>query len=215
MLCGFLRSLACLENLLNRPQEPVGVTQHELVELLSPRVIDRAALQRLEIEPDGRDRCLQFVRDGVDEAVMLLVPTNLPHQEAGIDDHPSDQHSEEDHAQEQQDPFAPVEDDPADVERHRQCDQAHAQRDKERNRPAARDNAHRDLVPRRLYLVVWRGHSCPRAPKKQKAAFYEAASITLWSRGRLARRANWFESACRRTFRSRNMDFVFHRELEK
>jgi hypothetical protein len=80
--------------------------------------------------------------DGVDKAVVLLVAPDLPYQEAGVDDHPRNQHPKENYAQKQQHPFTPVENDPANVQGDRQRDQTHAQRDKERNRFPARGNAH-------------------------------------------------------------------------
>src|SRR4029077_12736846 len=96
-----------------------------------------AMLQGLQIEPDGSDGSLQFVGDGIDEAVVLLVAANFTHQETGVHDKPGDQQGKENYAQEKQDPFAPVEDDPADIEPDRQQHQANAQNDKKGYGPAA------------------------------------------------------------------------------
>ena len=49
---------------------------------------------------------------------------------------------EEDNAEEQQHAFAPVEDDPANVERDRQRNQANAQAQEEHDRSAAARDAH-------------------------------------------------------------------------
>src|SRR5579864_5024233 len=94
------------------------------------------------MQADRRDRCLQLVRDGVDEAVMLLVAPDFAHKKDGIQDHASDDQRKEDDAEEQQHAFAPVEDDPSDVERDGQGDQTNAQAQKEDDRPASARNAH-------------------------------------------------------------------------
>ena len=57
-------------------------------------------------------------------------------------DHARDNQREENNAEEQQHSFAPVEDDPADVERDRQRDQADAQAEKEYDGSAATGDAH-------------------------------------------------------------------------
>ena len=70
-------------------------------------------LQGLEIEPDGGDGRLQFMGDGVDEAVVLLVATNLADQKDGIEDEAGDDRAKKDDTEENFDALAPVEDDPA------------------------------------------------------------------------------------------------------
>ena len=73
---------AGLQHLLDRPPQPVGVVQHQFVELLALRFVHVAPLQSLEVEADGRDRGLQFMSDGVDEAVVIFVQPDFAHQEA-------------------------------------------------------------------------------------------------------------------------------------
>ena len=75
--------------------------------------------------------------DGIDEAVVLLVAANFAHQEAGVHDQAGDHGSEENYAQEKQHAFAPVENDPADVQPDRQQHQANAQHDEKGDGPAA------------------------------------------------------------------------------
>ena len=58
-------------------------------------------LQRLQVQPDGRDRRLQLVRDGVDEGVVLLVALDLHHEEHGVDDQAGDDEGEEDDAEDE------------------------------------------------------------------------------------------------------------------
>ena len=96
-----------------------------------------APFQGFEVQANRGDRRFQFVGHRVDEAVVLLVATDLPHQKTGVDDHPGDDQRKENNAEEQQDAFAPVQDDPADVERDGQRHQANAQDQEEGNRFAA------------------------------------------------------------------------------
>ena len=81
--------------------QPVGVGQHDVVELAALRVADLARLQRLEVQADRRDRRLQLVGDGVDEAVVLLVALDLAHQEHRVDDEAGDDEAEQDHAEDE------------------------------------------------------------------------------------------------------------------
>ena len=87
--------------------------------------------------------------DGVDEAVMLFVAANFTDQKTGIHDHPGDQQGEENYAEKKQNPFAPVEDDPADIQSDRQQYQANAQNDEEGDCPAAAADTHGRILPRR------------------------------------------------------------------
>ncbi len=86
--------------------------------------------------------------DGIDEAVVLFVAANFTHQEAGVHDHPGDEQGKEDHAEEEQDAFAPVENDPADIQPDRQQHQANAQHDEKSDGPAAAADAHGRILPR-------------------------------------------------------------------
>ena len=62
------------QDLLDCPGEPIGVLDHDPVELLPLGVIDIPALQGLEVQPDRRHGRLQLVSHGIDEPVVLLVP---------------------------------------------------------------------------------------------------------------------------------------------
>ena len=83
-----------LEDLLDRAQQTIGIVQHEAIELVALGFIHIAVLQGLQVKPDGGDGRLQFVGDGIDKTVMLLIAPNLPHQEAGIYDQPGNQQRE-------------------------------------------------------------------------------------------------------------------------
>ena len=76
---------------------------------------DGVALEGLEVEADGCDGGLEFVGDGVDETIVLLVPPNLTQQENSVEDQPGGDSAEEDETQEDFDSFAPVENDPAET----------------------------------------------------------------------------------------------------
>ena len=82
------------------------------------------------------------MRDRIDKAVVLLAAANFADQKAGVHDHARDDQGEKDDAEKQQHAFAPVEDDPTDVQRDRQRHQADAQAEKEDDRPAAARDAH-------------------------------------------------------------------------
>ena len=75
-------------------------------------------LQSLQVKADRSNRGLEFVGDGVDETIVLLVPPNLTQQENSVEDQPGCDSAEEDHAQEDFDSFAPIEDDPAETNGH-------------------------------------------------------------------------------------------------
>ena len=142
-------SLSGLEHLVHGAHQAIGIVQHQTVELAALGFIDIAVLQGLQVKPDGSDGRFQFVGNGIDEAVMLFVAANLAHQETGVHNQPCDQQGEEDYAQEKQNAFAPVENDPADVQSDRQQHQANAQNDEEGDGPAAAADAHGRILPRR------------------------------------------------------------------
>jgi hypothetical protein len=81
-----LRRLTRFQDLFHGVQQAVGIEQHELVELAPLRFFHLAPLQGFEVEADGGDRRLQFVGDGVDEAVVLLVAANFADQKNRIED---------------------------------------------------------------------------------------------------------------------------------
>ena len=76
------------------------------------------------------------------KAIMLLAAANLAYQEACVYDHSSDDQGEKDDAEKQQHTFAPVKDDPSNIQRDRQRYQANAQAEKENDSSAATRDAH-------------------------------------------------------------------------
>jgi len=82
--CAFVGDPSGLQHLLNCRQQPITVEQHKSVEVLPLRFRDFSSLQGLQVQPDGGNRCLEFVGDGVDEAVVLLVAPDLADQKDSI-----------------------------------------------------------------------------------------------------------------------------------
>ena len=74
-----------------------------------------SSMQGLQIEADRRDGSFEFVGNGVDEAVVLLVATDLSQKEDGVKNQAGGDSAEEDYAEEDFYAFAPVEDDPAEA----------------------------------------------------------------------------------------------------
>ena len=108
--------------------------QHDAVKLLALGFVYRAGLQRLQVEADGSDRRLQFVRDRVDEGVVLFVSPDFTHQEGRIQNHAGMMIGQQQDAEEQQDSRAPVENYPTDVKKQGDDDQPGAERNEECDR---------------------------------------------------------------------------------
>ena len=133
-----------LQDLLDRLEQSVAVLQHDAVELAPFLLVQLAALQSLQVEPNRRHRSLELVGDGVDEGIVLLVAADFAHQEDGVEHHPGNDRDEQDDAEDEQERSAPVEHDPADVERDGQRHEADAQDGEEDDRPTpAADHANR------------------------------------------------------------------------
>src|ERR1700730_11702052 len=78
------------QQLLDGRQQTVAVLDHGAIELLALWLLRGACLQRLEIKTDGGDRCLQFVRCGIDEGVMLLVAPYFTNQKGCVQHYTAD-----------------------------------------------------------------------------------------------------------------------------
>ena len=91
--------LAGFEHLLDGSQQAIGIEQHQVVKLLALRLVHFAALHRFQIQADGSDGSLQFVRDGVDEAIVLFVAADFAHQEDGVQNHSGDDRGKKNHAE--------------------------------------------------------------------------------------------------------------------
>ena len=141
--------LAGGEHLLDEMQQPVAVLQHHVVELVAFRFVDGrpAGLQRFQVQPNRGDGRLQLVRDRVHERVVLFVEPDLADKEGGVEDEAGDDGGEDEAAEQQRNDFAKGEHHPADVERHGQRHQAHAEGDEERDDAlAARGDGHGVII---------------------------------------------------------------------
>ena len=118
-----------LEHLFDGPLQALGVVEHDAIEVAALRFGHVTRLERFEKKSNRRDRRLELVGDGVDERVVGVVATDLPHEEHGVDnDAGNDEGKGQDPENERQ--HAPgVDDNPADVERDRGGDQDHAEPD--------------------------------------------------------------------------------------
>ena len=204
---------AGLQHLLDGSEQAVGILEHELVELLALALVHFPALQRFEVQANGGDGRFQFVGDCVDEAVVLLVAADFAHEEACIQDQPKNDGGEEKYAEEKQDVFAPVENDPADIQRQSERDQANAQDDEKRNLLAAARDSHGGLS--RLYsdCDAWycrrycdgmrEGRECRKDCRTQIPAenaiggYAETRSLAGSARHRLRRASFSLFAACR------------------
>ena len=130
------------QHLLDGGQQTIAVLQHDLVELVALVFVDGPGLQGFQIQADGGDGSFQFVRDGVDEGVVLFVPADLAHQEDGVQHDAGDDDGDQQDAESEQNSGAPVEQYPADVENQDDEDEAGAQRDEERDGFAAARHHH-------------------------------------------------------------------------
>ena len=112
LLAMLLAKLPGFQNLFDGGEEPVRVGEHDGVELLALSLIDRAALEGLEVETDTGNRGLELVCDGVEEGVLALIASNLADKEDGIEHDAGDKKREEDDAEDGKGDGALVDDDP-------------------------------------------------------------------------------------------------------
>ena len=89
------------------------------------------------------------MRDRVDETIVLLVAANLSQQKNSVKHEAGRNGTEENYAQKNFDPLAPVEDDPAKTHGHSHARQANAQNQKRDRSFAPASDAHGTILPRR------------------------------------------------------------------
>src|SRR5208282_3964463 len=148
--------LARFQHLFHGVEQALGIDEHQLIELPPLRFSHIESLQGLKVEPDGRDRRLQFVSNRVDEAVVLLVAANFADQKNRIEDKPGYYGPEKNDAEKNFDACAPVEDDPSAADGKGYGRQADAQREEEVNRLLPANDAHREIVAGRGEGVRWK-----------------------------------------------------------
>ena len=145
----FVGSVTCFarfQYLLNGAKEPVGVFQHDPIEFMTPRFVELPAFQSLQVQANRSDGGLEFVGDRVEEAILLFISVDLANEENGVEDEARNDQSEKNDAEYQWNDLSPVEDDPRNVKRHRQSNQAGAQGHEERDLLGTTGNAHHETV---------------------------------------------------------------------
>jgi hypothetical protein len=143
------------EDLFDQVHQAVAVLQHHLVKLTPLHLVDRrpAGFQRFKMQPDRRNRRLQFVGHGVDERIVLLVEPDLANQEGRIKDETGDDGRENETPDEEGNNFSKGKHHPSDIERDCQCHEADAEGDEKGNDAlASRGDGH--LVT--IDLEIWR-----------------------------------------------------------
>ncbi len=98
-LAAAVTGFAGFEHLLDGSEEAIGIEEHQIIKLLPLRLVYFAALHRFQIQADGGDRGFQFVRYGVDEAVVLFVAADFADEEDGVENHSGDDRGEKNHAE--------------------------------------------------------------------------------------------------------------------
>ena len=109
------------------------LNQHHGVLVQSLFSVDSTTNQGLADATNHLDRCLEFVSDGIDERIVLFVATYLADQKSRVQYDAEDQYDKENNAENQQRDFTPVENNPTDIQRHGECDEARTERNEERH----------------------------------------------------------------------------------
>ena len=138
-----------LQDFLDGTHQPVRIFEHEMVEIPTLCVVQvhLLAFQRLQVQANGCDGRFQFVSDGVDEAIVLLVASDFADEKAGVEDEAGGNGYKEDDPEKNANFLTPVEDDPAKANRADDRGQHHAKRQKEYDF-AATANAHAEILAR-------------------------------------------------------------------
>src|SRR5262249_35561217 len=116
--------------------------EHQTVEVATLIVVDLAPLECLQIEADRSNRRLQLVSHGVEKTILLLISADFADQEDRVQHQSGDDKREEDDPKHQWSYAAPVDHDPADVQKNCQANQAAAQGDEKRGRFGPAGDAH-------------------------------------------------------------------------
>src|SRR5579875_3007221 len=82
---------AGLQHLLDGPEQAVRIGAHIRIEAFTVSLIDRASLQRIEVEPYARDRSFQLVCYGVEKRVLAFVAADFADKKDRVDHHTGDQ----------------------------------------------------------------------------------------------------------------------------
>ena len=145
------------------------------------------------------------MRDGIEEAVLLLISPDLADKKDCIDDQPCDEHTEKNDAEDERNNLPPVKDDPTDIEDDRQGYETSPERDEECDSFGAARDAH-------VVLVYARASDCHTSGtiKKTREPIIAPTNLvwTAWN-GSIA--AGYHQRRnCRGNFRiDRRVPFIF------
>lgn len=92
----FLLEPRYIEQLIDEPVETINVFHHGAIKLLSLFAVNRSAVEGLEVEFQGSDRCLQFVCYRVDEIALPAVQIDVLDNPNQIEDDSCKHKSEHD-----------------------------------------------------------------------------------------------------------------------
>src|SRR5258708_20438639 len=106
--CFLVAGASGAKHLLDGLGEAVGVAQHQAIEILALRFWKVAAQKSFQMQTDGGNRRLQFMRDVVDKAVMLLVAPNFANQKNRVHNQPAKDHCEDNQAKKTLKAFSPT-----------------------------------------------------------------------------------------------------------
>src|SRR5262249_60785705 len=98
---------------------------------------------------DRGNRCLQFVCDRIDKAVMLFVPANLSQQESCVENDARSHGGKKDDTKKHFDIGSPVKDDPAHPYGHSYTGQAYSQNEEGNGCPSAAGRGAGEILPAR------------------------------------------------------------------
>jgi len=144
LLAVALAELSGFEDLFDGGEEPVGVGEHDLVELLFLFFGGCAALEGFEVEADAGDGGFELVGDGVEEGVLSLVAADFADQKDGVEDDSGDEDCEKDDPEDEQGEMTLLvnADDPGDVEGDGEADGEGAEGDEKGDGSAASGDVH-------------------------------------------------------------------------
>src|SRR5206468_1199607 len=79
-----LANLSRAQYLFHRAHETISIVQHQTVKIAPLIVGERAAFKGLQVKPNGGNRRLQFMCNGVEEAILLLTAADFADKKDGV-----------------------------------------------------------------------------------------------------------------------------------
>lgn len=154
--------LASFQDLLNRAHQTVGIVEHEIVKFAALTVIEFTPFESLQVQPYRCNGSFQFMRNRVDETVVLLVSPDFADKKAGVENQAGDNSPEKDDAEQDFYVLLPVENDPSKTDSNGCGSKRYSDGEKKRDLAAPADTHAKILARRRLNTLcqsVWRNTS--------------------------------------------------------